>query len=983
MLKLFDINKTYHTGEEDVEALKGINVQFRKAEFVSVLGPSGCGKTTLLNVIGGLDRYTSGDLVIDGRSTKEYGDKDWDAYRNYRVGFVFQSYNLISHQTVLSNVELALTLSGISKKERRERAEAALEKVGLSDQINKKPSQLSGGQMQRVAIARAIVNDPEIILADEPTGALDSKTSEQIMEILYELAAERLVIVVTHNQDLALKYSSRIISLLDGEMIDDTNPYEEEEIATMPAEKRKTRMGFGTALRLSTNNLLTKKGRTLLTAFAGSIGIIGIALIVSLSSGMQDYITELQEDTMASYPVTISQGSSELTDILNGDFTSGGGGGGASTGGSTGGLSSILSGITGGSGGSGDSGGADVDSAGSSSDSSSDHGSSAVYSDTSSIERASRMNATPDEDEEEEEEEEDTSTTNNLTAFKEYLEDDTSEIQQYIGTAGVVYSYDISYNVFAYDTDGTLVNTDGSTFETDDDDDDDDSGSASSADDAGGGASFGSIGSGGGAGGVMDIDLSSIASSFSSGSSLFSEVLSDIDGNVSSAVTDTYTVVSGLWPSAYNEVIIVMDENNEISATTLYKLGLLPASDYTEILEQIDDGEELELDAEEISYDDIVGSTFYLIPACDYYQYDEDTGLYEYIGDDDDAVEDLVENAIELTIVGIVQENEDSESSLITTTIGYTTALTNYLIDYTNASEVVTAQLADTEVSVLTGLMFSPSTDSEKATDAKVYIDSLSTSEKAQLALATLDSDTVNSVTMSQTEIAEVFDDYIENTADTDFLVDIYDSYITVDDYADTLSTLGQVDADSPTSISIYVDSFDDKESIITCLDNYNDSASDENQITYTDSVSVITDSFSDIINTITYILIGFVSISLVVSSIMIAIITYISVLERTKEIGILRALGASKNGVSKIFNAETIIEGLISGVMGILLTLVLIIPMNAIIENLTSVSNMASLDWKYAALFILISVALTLIAGFIPSRSASKKDPAVVLRSD
>lgn len=893
MLKLKGITKTYVTGEEKVEALKGINVEFRKSEFVSILGQSGCGKTTLLNIIGGLDRYTKGDLIINGKSTKDFKDKDWDSYRNYSVGFVFQSYNLISHQSVLSNVELALTISGYSKQEKRQKAIEALEKVGLKDQIHKKPNQLSGGQMQRVAIARAIVNNPDIILADEPTGALDSKTSVQIMDVLKTLAKDKLIIMVTHNSDLAETYSDRIINLLDGKIISDSNPYVQkiegkqiEKGKTVNAYNKKTKMKFSTALHLSLNNLMTKKGRTILTAFAGSIGIIGIALILSLSSGVQNYINNLQKETMVSYPISIEKESMDLSSMLDSVATK--------------------------------NDAKDIN-----------HDNDAVYSDVSSIESASEIS---------------TSTVkNNLTAFKEYLDDENSDIAQYLGENGVVYSYDTKFAVYSYDVDDVLINADGSNFEDESETE-------------------------------MGTDL------FSDTSSIFEEILSSDDSTISTAITDSYEVIYGEMPEEYNEVVLVVDENNEISATTLYNLGLLPSSEYEEILEKLDEGEEITVDTQKLSYEDILNQTLYLIPACDYYILNEN-GLYEYVGDDETQVEDLMENAIELKITGIIKENEDSESSLISGTIGYTKKLTDYLIEYTNDSDVVKAQEENPDINVVNGMKFEVSTDEEKAEDAKEYVANLGVSEKAKLATSIMES--VGTVmTMSETELATMFDQYME-TAEQDVLVSIYDSYVSSGDYDENMENFGKVDYDSPSAINIYADTFENKDAIIDCIDNYNAEASEENQITYTDYVGLLMSSVTTIVNTISYVLIAFVAISLVVSSIMIAIITYISVLERTKEIGILRAMGTSKKDVSKIFNAETFIEGSIAGLLGIGVTLLLNIPINLIVKNLTSIETISELPLIYAIILIFISIILTVIAGLIPSKLAAKKDPAEVLRTE
>lgn len=904
MLKLKDITKTYVSGEEKVEALKGISIAFRKSEFVSILGQSGCGKTTLLNIIGGLDRYTKGDLIINGKSTKDFKDQDWDLYRNYSVGFVFQSYNLIPHQSVLANVELALTISGYSKEEKRKKAIKALESVGLGDQIHKKPNQLSGGQMQRVAIARAIVNDPDIILADEPTGALDTKTSVQIMDLLKEISKDKLIIMVTHNPDLAEKYSNRIIKLLDGKVTDDSNPYDakEENEKTMEQgkkSKKKTHMKFTTALRLSLNNLMTKKGRTILTAFAGSIGIIGIALILSLSSGVNNYITDVQKSTMVSYPITIEAETMDISSIL-----------------ATSGNPNVEKEIN--------------------------HEKDAVYSDTTSIKLANSMTTSI--------------TENNLTAFKQYLESDDCEMTQYLGENGIVYSYDTKFDVYTYDKDGKLINADGSTFE--------EKKSTSS---------------------VVMSKMSEAMSRVNT----FEQLMSGSgDTLISDAVTSEYDIVYGKMPEEYNEVVLVLDKNNEISATTLYNLGLLPSSEYKEILEKLNNGEDVTVDTQKITYEDICNQTFKLIPACDYYILN-DNGLYEYIGDNNGKIENLLENAIELKISGIIRQKEDSETMIVSGKVGYTKALTDYIINYTNESKVVKAQEEDTKVNVINGLNFKVSTDEEKAQDAKEYLSKLGISEKAKLCTTILQATSSTNpqiasqmMYMNEQQLATTLDNYLQNP-DQEVLVSIYDTYISAGSYEDNMEEFGKVSLDAPSSINIYTDSFENKDLVAECIDKYNETVEEENKISYTDYVGLLMSSVTTIIDVISYVLIAFVSISLVVSSIMIAIITYISVLERTKEIGILRAMGTSKKDVSKIFNAETFIEGLVAGVLGVVITLLLNIPINLIIKNLVGISGISSLPVVGGIALICISVLLTVIAGLVPARLAAKKDPAVVLRTE
>ena len=905
MLQLKNITKVYKTEDYTQKALDDVSICFRKNEFASILGPSGSGKTTLLNIIGGLDHYDTGELIINEVSTKSYKDRDWDSYRNHRIGFVFQSYNLIPHQSVLANVELALTLSGVSKEERRKKAKSALNKVGLSKHMNKRPSQLSGGQMQRVAIARALVNDPDILLADEPTGALDSETSIQIMNIIKEIAKEKLVIMVTHNPELAEEYSTRIIKLKDGKIVDDTNPYDGSEDTRNDYEEekrksKKTSMSLKTALSLSLNNLMTKKGRTILTAFAGSIGIIGIALILSLSNGVNDYISDVQKEAMLSYPISIEAESMDISSMLESGRKS-------------------------------------------SEEKDVDHKKDALYSDISSIERASEMTTSI--------------SKNNLTEFKKHLESDNNKISEYVGENGIVYSYDTKFNVYNYDKDGKLINSDGSTFET------------KSSSSMMGGMSFGSFGD----------------------SSVFSQLMSGNSGDelIASAVTEEYEVVYGSWPKEYNEIVLVVDENNEISATTLYNLGLLPSSEYKEILEKINKDEELELKTQKIHYEDIVDSTFKLLTASDLY-IKNSKGLYEYVGDNDGKVEKLVkEKALDLKVVGIIKQKEDSKTATVSGTVGYTKALTDWIIKHTDESEVVKTQEENESVSVINGLKFSVADDNEKATEAKKYLKSLGVSEKAKLCTSILqqvygDNPQMASqmLSMPEEQLAATLDEYLKNP-ENDVLISIYDSYISAGTYEENMSEFGKVNYDTPSTIEIYADSFEAKDAITDAIKEYNKNASEEDQISYTDYVGLLMSSVTTIVNAISYVLIAFVSISLIVSSIMIAIITYISVLERTKEIGILRAVGASKKDVTRVFNAETFIEGLVAGVLGIGITLLLNIPINLIIKNLVDISGISSLPLYGAIALILISIILTVIAGVVPSRMAAKKDPVESLRTE
>lgn len=904
MLQIEKIHKKYITGDLVQTALNDVSLNLRDNELVAILGPSGSGKTTLLNIIGGLDHYDSGDLIINGISTKRYTDRDWDSYRNHTIGFVFQSYNLIPHQTVLSNVELALTISGVSKSERKKRAIEALEKVGLGNQLHKKPNQMSGGQMQRVAIARALINDPDILLADEPTGALDSETSVQVMELLKEVAKDRLVVMVTHNPELAEEYATRIVKVRDGKIIDDSNPYQVDASQLGQARHEnmgKSSMSFSTSLSLSFNNLKSKKGRTLLTAFAGSIGIIGIALILSISNGVNTYISDIQKSTMSSYPISIQSQSIDLSSIMSSGQEN---------------MKKLKSGEV-------------------------DHDLDAVYSNGTELEMASKMTTSI--------------TENNLTEFKKYLDDTENEIHQYIGENGIVYSYDTKFDVYTYDSEDTLVNTDGSILE----------GSQSSA----------------------SVSSPMMAAMSSSSSNHFEELLPGTEDElISSTITDSYDVLYGSWPSKYNELVIVLNHNNEISATTLYKLGLLPSSEYNELISKIEDGETVTLDTQKLSYEDIIAQTFYMIPSCDLYV-ENDNGTFDYIGDDNSEIKNLLEDAVELKVVGIIRPKEDTETVLISNTVGYTKALTDYIIDYTNNSEVVKGQEASKNLNVLNGMEFSPSDDVDKVKDAKTYIDHLGVSEKANLAKQILqytysDNPTATSqmMSMNETQLAAALDENLDDEA----LLSIYDHYISTGTYDDNMKTFGVVSLDAPSSINIYCDSFEDKDVIADYIGKYNELVDEESQITYTDYVGLLMSSVTTIINVISYVLIAFVAVSLIVSSIMIGIITYISVMERTKEIGILRAIGASKHNISQVFNAETFIIGICSGTIGIGITLLLLIPANSIIHTLTGTDTVnASLPFSSALLLIALSIILTLMGGFIPAKKAARKDPVTALRTE
>ena len=851
MLKLNNIKKNYETGNESVKALKGISIEFRENEFVSILGPSGCGKTTLLNIIGGLDHYTSGDLIIDGISTKKYKDRDWDTYRNHRIGFVFQNYNLISHQTVLSNVELALTLSGVDKHIRRKKAIEVLEKVGLKDQMYKKPNQMSGGQMQRVAIARALVNDPDILLADEPTGALDTKTSVQIMEILKEISKDRLIIMVTHNPDLADKYSTRIINLLDGEVTSDSKPYsskkeEKEKIKEEKKKAKKTSMSFLTAMNLSLNNLMTKKGRTILTAFAGSIGIIGIALILSISNGVQQYINNVEEETLTSYPLTVQEETVEISDLIT-----------------------TLQ--------------PDADKE--------VHEDGKIYSNDVMSEMMATMSAKVQ--------------SNNLEAFKSYIESDETNIQDY--TSAISYSYNLNLQIYKDDTD-EIVQVNPNT--------------------------------------VLDelgMSMNEMQSAFVS-TDVFSEMFDSEEMN-----EQMYDLVAGSWPTKYNEVVLVVDENNEISDFTLYALGLKDSDELSEMYQNILDGTPFEVEQTSYDIDDLVGMNFKFLLNSDYY--DKENGIWVDKRSDEKYMKELLENVEELTITGIIKPNEESVVASTAGGVLYLKDLKEYVINKINESEIAKEQTENPDINVFTGQEFS---------DEEFDVNSLTPEQLAYLQ------------SLSPTEMAQVIENYEKQAGAT---------------YEDVLNQIGVIDLDKPSSINIYPKDFDSKEEIVNIINNYNEKAQeeghDENVINYSDLVGVMMSGVSTIIDVISYVLMAFVSISLIVSSIMIGIITYISVLERTKEIGILRAIGASKKDISRVFNAETFIEGLIAGVMGILITLLLTIPINIIIKNLSGISNVAILPIGGAIILVIISILLTTIAGLIPSRMASKKDPVEALRVD
>ena len=853
MLELKNLLKVYTTGNFTQRALDQVSITFRNNEFVSILGPSGSGKTTLLNIVGGLDQYTDGDLLINGVSTKNYKDSDWDSYRNHQIGFVFQSYNLIEHQSVISNVELALALSGISKSERTRRAKEVLNKVGLIDHINKRPNQLSGGQMQRVAIARALINDPEILLADEPTGALDTETSLQIMLLLEEIAKDKLVIMVTHNAQLANKYSTRVVSLQDGRVTSDTNPVLDEEGAHGVSGQSKTKMKLSTALGLSLNNLLTKKARTILTSFAGSIGIIGIALILSLSNGVQLYINNIEKDTLASYPISIMETSFDTTELV-----------------------SIMTPPK----------------------SVEDPDPDTIYP---SLIVEDYINLIGEK-----------STFNNLSAFKEYIEDNQQSFDSL--TQGIQYSYPLNLNIFKETTDGGYVQVEPNIL-------------------------------------LDDISTNTGQGRFNIGTMMNSSVITELLDD-QSELDNQYDVMAGHWPTASNEVVLLADANNQIQDYALYSLGIIDREQLYENYDRIQQNLPVEpTNHPNFKTEDLIGTTFKVVLNTDIYEQIGDAWVNK--ADDQEYMDQVISEARELTIVGVMKAKEDTISTATSSLLGYTSALTQDVINSVNEQEIVKEQLANPEINVLSGLPF-------PTEDEPFSMDDLTPEQAARLA------------SMSPEELAEVMQVYQANATAS---------------YEGVLELLGVSDLDEPSMIQLYPANFEAKDELAEMINHYNTeqeaAGRSENVITYSDIIETMMKSVTQIINIITYILIAFVAVSLVVSSIMIGIITYISVLERTKEIGILRAIGASKRDISRVFNAETLIIGLFSGLFGIGVTLLLLIPINSIILSLTDVSNLASLPIEGGIILILISVVLTLVAGIIPSRMASKKDPVEALRSE
>lgn len=933
MLEIKNVTKDYVTGDEVVHALRDVSISFRESELVSILGHSGCGKTTLLNIIGGLDQYTSGDLVINGKSTTQYKSRDWDTYRNHSVGFIFQSYNLIPHQTVLANVELALTLSGVSKAERRRRAKEALEKVGLGDQLNKKPNQMSGGQMQRVAIARALVNDPDILLADEPTGALDSETSLQIMELIKEIASDRLVIMVTHNPELAERYSTRIVRLVDGKIISDSDPFDgkaSEEKKSAVSKGKKTSMSFATALSLSRNNLLTKKGRTFLTSFAGSIGIIGIALILSLSNGVKAYIDSVEHSTLASYPISIQQETIDYGSLMG-----------------------SMMGIA--------------------EETKAERDPDLIYTNDISTEMMKTMLSEM--------------TTNNLAEFKEYIESNPDNILDSISE--IKYSYSPNLYIYGHDVNGDLLRINPSTVM-----------SAMMGDSMGGSIS------------TMANTYSSMMGSSGSPYDVWTELLS------TDTLKEQYAVITGKLPESYNEVVLIVNENNELSDVTLYALGLRDQAELTEMMDKIMVGESIDIETGDLTftYDELMGLEFRLLTAPDFYE-KNDEGIWIDKSEDTEYMEKKLESAPEIKVVGIIKPDGDSllNSASQSGGIGYTHALTEFMIDRVNSSEIVIEQKENNKVDIFTGVEFPVDDDTKSTLDkVKEYIETLSDEEAmammTQMAkpedMAAMTEQIMATLTPEQMmQLQSVPQEQLQSTllamADSKLLMNMMLEGIPEDQlkmlekylpkteatYEGNLETLGVAELSNPSEIKIYAKDFESKELITDFITKYNDNKKAEDKqedvINYTDYVGLMISSVSDIIDSISYILIAFVAISLVVSSIMIGIITYISVLERTKEIGILRAMGASKRDISRVFNAETLIVGFAAGVIGILVTIILIFPINAIIEAITDIANMAVLPWQGGIILVLISMLLTLIAGLFPARVAAKKDPVVALRTE
>lgn len=875
MLRLTGITKDYIVGEEKVHALRGVDVSFRDKEFVAILGASGCGKTTLLNIIGGLDRYTSGDLVIAGKSTKDFTDRDWDNYRNHKIGFVFQSYNLIPHQTVLENVEIALTLAGVSMAERRKRSIEVLDRVGLKDKINVRPSQLSGGQMQRVAIARALVNDPDIILADEPTGALDTVTSVQIMDILREISQDKLIIMVTHNPELADTYANRIIRLSDGEIIEDTAPYvqdseiETDIVVSKKADSKKGRnsMSFFTALGLSFRNLLTKIARTFMVSFAGSIGIIGIALILALSSGFQGYINTVQRDTLSSYPITIEADTVDMTAMMSA-------------------MMDRNKEVTG--------------------------GDDAVYSNDIILKLVSEMSRG--------------AYTNDLQSFRTYL--DAQDLTNRVSS--IEYEYAVDLNVYL--PSGEFINPSDVMQK------------------------------------IMGMDMSSMEGNpmydmMTKSAEMWSQALDN-----DTLLREQYTLVDGNWATEKHQLMLVVGEDNLISDYAMYSVGLKSKAELDQMLEDIKAGKEVTVTQSRIEYSDVRGMRYRLVPTSSYYVKNDTTGLYEDKREDEEHIASLMNTSLELEIVGIIKVAEGVSATSISGSIVYLPSLTDYLISTLNNSAIVVDQRNSPTVDVLTGKEFS--TGEKTVDEIKAYVETLSTQQQTQINM-------YKNIALAQ------------GMSEDNFYKSLYKTLVSTATYDGNMSAFGEVDLDKPSAINIYPVDFDSRDYIELLVKDYNamveaeDYTGEGSAIKYSDIVGTMMSSVSTIIDAISYVLIAFVSISLVVSSIMIGVITYISVLERTKEIGVLRAMGASKADVSRVFNAETFIIGLSAGLLGVLVTGLLTIPINLIIDSLAGIPNVAYLPPLGAVILVGISVLLTCVAGLIPARIASQKDPVVALRTE
>lgn len=902
MLELKNISKIYKTGESEQKALDDINISFRKNEFVSILGPSGGGKTSLLNIIGGLMNYTSGDLIIDGRSTKKFKDRDWDFYRNRSVGFVFQSYNLIGHQNILKNVELALTLSGEKKELREDLAKKALEKVGLSDHIYKRPAQLSGGQMQRVAIARALVNNPEIILADEPTGALDTETSKEIMNLLKEVSKDRLVIMVTHNPELAEKYSTRIVRLKDGKILSDSNPYEEEKTKD-EFKTKKLSLSLPTALKLSFNNLLTKKARTILTAFAGSIGIIGIALILSLSNGVDDFIKESQRKTLKSYPIEIKEESLNLGDNFMRDPS---------------------------------------DNENHKKDDKN------ILANNDILKRKSTLTSSISE--------------NNLSPFKSYL--DKKNLSKTIGKHSTNYIYNLNLQIYGKDEDGNLINTDGSDFKDDENE-------------------------------MFSSNSPTIFNMGSSEHKNFRQIISNKDGSISNIVKEEYDLIGGKWPENANELVLFTDKNNSIDRESLYELGILPKKDYKNILNKMKDGDKIKLDNKKIKTKDLLGHEFKALIPADFYK--KENNKYKNIEEDENEKKKIIENAYKIKIVGIARAKKDSETNQTNTApLGFTSKFTDQMIKRAGESQIVKDQENNKEINILNNIAFKAKNDQEKRKASKAYLENLDQDQKLKaqsFLLANSDKlkenikkasmSSMNKPNKNQGQNIDIIGLFLKDPEDK-VLDKLYDEELSSNSYKNNLEDFGYVSKNAPSEIKIYVENFENRDKVKNIIDDFNKNKKEKDKIHYTDFVGLLTSSIRTIINAISYVLIAFVGISLIVSSIMIGIITYISVLERTKEIGILRSIGASKKDIRKVFLSETFMEGLLSGLLGVLVTILLNIPISKIIQNVTNISYIkSSLPIKAGIILVIISVLLTLLAGIIPSSIAAKKDPVEALQSE